>query len=272
MNLSEIIGNSFEYTKRLFSDIGRLVILIILDVIPIVNLVAIGYFARVVRESPSSGDVPKLEGYGEMFVQGLKVAVAGFLYMIVPLILIFSGIAFLGMPWMMRGRYDWGMWAMSPLGIPLIVAGVIVAFFVAIIAAVGIVHMIKFNSLGKAFSFSEILKIIGEIGWGKYVGWLIVMFIIGLIVGGIASVPFIGWLISLIISPVYGVFAARSVALIYCEGAPGARFAPPPPTAAPGPPTTVPAPPSGAILYCKYCGAPASQDAIYCQNCGQRIR
>ena len=31
MNLSENFSNSFDYVKKLFSDIGRLIILIILD-------------------------------------------------------------------------------------------------------------------------------------------------------------------------------------------------------------------------------------------------
>ena len=79
MDLGGIIGNSLEYAKKLFSDIGRLIILIVLDIVPIVNLIVGGYFAKVVRESPSSNEVPKLEGYGQMFVQGLKLAVAGIL-------------------------------------------------------------------------------------------------------------------------------------------------------------------------------------------------
>lgn len=268
LNLGDILNNAFGYAKKMLSDIGRLVILIILHVIPIVNFIVVGYYAKAVRESPTSCDVPKLEGYGDMFMQGLKVAVAVFLYMVIPMILIFAGAAFLNMPWMMmRGGYGYnmGMWALSPFGIILIIAGIVVAFFVAIIAAIGIVHMIKLNSFGKAFAFGHVLGIIGKTGWPKYIGWIIVMFIIGAIVGLIGAIPYVGWLISIIISPIYGVFAARSAALIYTEGAPESQY-PPPPTAYPTPPPT-------AVVgtSCKFCGAPKPAGATYCINCGQKI-
>jgi hypothetical protein len=262
LNLGEIIGNSFDYAKKLLREIGRLVVLIVLDVIPIINFVVMGYFAKAIRESPASNDVPKLEGYGDMFVQGLKVAVVGFLYMIIPLVLIVSGgFSLFGPYWMMDAHYGWGPWMMGSIGAVLIIVGIIVGFFLAVIAAIGIVSMIKSSSIGKAFAFREILNAIRKIGWGKYVAWLVVMFILGAIVGTIGGIPYIGWLISLIISPIYGVFAARSAALIYSESGAEAYYPPPPPPlgAAPG------------VMYCKFCGAAATIDAIYCQNCGQKI-
>ena len=156
---------------------------------------------------------------------------------------------------------------MSPLWIILIIVGIVVAFFIAIIAAMGIVHMIRLESFGKAFAFGEILRIIGKIGWAKYIGWIVVMFIIGMVVGGLGAIPYVGWLISLIVSPVYGVFAARSASLIYSGSAPETQYPPPPPTA--------PAPVSiagSSPIYCKFCGAPLTTGAAYCQNCGQKIQ
>ena len=63
-------------------------ILIVLNIIPIVNWIVIGYAARVLRESPSTETPPKLEKYGEMFVDGAKVTFASLIYMLVPTILI----------------------------------------------------------------------------------------------------------------------------------------------------------------------------------------
>ena len=51
LNLTENLGKSFDYAKKMFTDIGRLIVLIVLDVIPIVNWIVIGYGARVLRES-----------------------------------------------------------------------------------------------------------------------------------------------------------------------------------------------------------------------------
>jgi len=266
LDLAGIIGNSVDYAKKLFSDIGRLIILIVLNFIPIVGwLIVIGYFVKVVRESPSSNEVPKIEGYGQMFVQGLKLAVAGILYMIIPMILILSGVAFAAMPWMMSDGYGYGFWSMGPLGIGLAIVGIVVAFFIAIVAAIGIVHMIKRNSFGKAFAFREIAKIIGRIGWGKYFAWIIVMFVLALIMSGISAIP-LGWIICLVISPIFGVFVARSAALVYTEGAPGVTYPPPATTYGPPAPTVT----SG--MYCKFCGAAIPTDSTFCQNCGQKIK
>ena len=91
MNLGDNFSDSFEYTKKLFSDAGRLIILIVLSIIPIVDLIVIGYQARVLRESPGTGTPPKLEKYGELFVDGAKVFFAAVIYMLIPLILIAVG-------------------------------------------------------------------------------------------------------------------------------------------------------------------------------------
>ena len=88
MDLAENLSNSFEYARKLFGDIGRLVILIVLDLIPVVNWIVVGYAARALKESPGSEAPPKLEDYGRMFVDGAKVFFASLIYMLIPLILI----------------------------------------------------------------------------------------------------------------------------------------------------------------------------------------
>jgi len=241
MDITSIFRDAFDYAKRMFADLGRLVILIVLDIIPIVNFIVAGYGAKVVRETPSSKEPPALKGYGGMWIDGLKIVVATIIWMIVPIILIALG---------------FGLAAVSPaiFGVWLIVLGaigVVVAFIIAIIMAMGIVHMIKLNRFSKAFAVREILDIIRRIGWGKYILWLIVIFVIALIIAGIGSIPLVGWLISLIIAPLFTVFSARS--LIYSEGAP-----------APTPP------PSGA-KFCGNCGESLASDAAFCPKCGQKV-
>jgi len=115
------------------------------------------------------------------------------------------------------------------IGIGLLVFGILLAFCIGIIAAMAIVHMVKNSSFGKAFAVSEILQIIGKIGWGKYIIWLIVTSVISLAVGALSSIPLIGWILSLIVSPVLGVFTIRSAALIYVEAVPTAVAPPAPP-------------------------------------------
>ena len=268
MDISQIVGNSFEYAKKLFSDLGRLAILIVLDIIPIVNLIVLGYMTRVAKETPMSADPPPLRDYGDMFIQGLKVAVAVFLYMLVPIIIILMGAgAFIfGAIGMQEFFPAWGA-----IGVGILVVGIILAFAIAIIMAMALVHMVKNNSFGKAFAVGEVLGIIGRIGWGKYIVWLIIMFVIALIVGAIGSIPAVGWIISLVIAPVFGVFVWRSAALIYSEAVPPVGFPPAPPT----PPAYVPPPPPPtvavpAVRFCVHCGAQIAAEAVFCPRCGGR--
>ena len=104
------------------------------------------------------------------------------------------------------------------LAIVMLLIGLLLAFFLSIILGMAIVNMVKHGSFGKAFAFGEILNIIGKIGWGSYIVWLIVIFIISVIISAIGGIPLIGWLLSLILGPLFAVFVARSASLTYMEG------------------------------------------------------
>jgi len=225
--LGENLSNSFEFARKLFTDFGRLVILIILDLIPIVNWIVAGYGARVLKESPGSDSPPKLENYGELFVNGAKIVVASIIYMIIPLIIIVAGAGALVAGMMLAGGPDFVTRGLAPTqwlvlggtGIAFVLVGVIVAFLMLVILAGGIAHMIKTGSFGKAFAFGEIFGLIGKIGWGKYLAWAILIAIIAVIVGGVAgAIPYIGWLIAAVIGPALTAFIYRSLGILYSEG------------------------------------------------------
>src|SRR5208282_987588 len=91
MNITENLTNSFEFAKKLSTDVGRLIILIVLDFIPVANWIVIGYAARVLREAPGSQSPPKLENYGSMLVDGAKIFFTSFIYMLIPTIFIVAG-------------------------------------------------------------------------------------------------------------------------------------------------------------------------------------
>jgi hypothetical protein len=209
VNLTEAI----DYTKMLFDDLGRLLILVILDIIPIVNFVVLGYLGNVVKESRDSEQLPPLDNYFALWIQGLEIFVASFVFMIIPLILAIPFIslvvisAWVSVPALVG-------WA---LAIVLLIVGALLAFFLAIILAMAIVNMLKKDDFGKAFAFGEIFDIIGKVGWGTYILWLLVIFICSIIVAAIGSIPLIGWILSLLIAPVFGVFVARSASLVYSE-------------------------------------------------------
>jgi hypothetical protein len=226
VDLSDNLSNSFEFARKLFSDFGRLVILIVLDLIPIVNFIVTGYASRVLKESPGADSPPKLENYGDMFIDGLKIAIASIIYMLIPLILIAAGVGSFFAAMVTEGGTDFMpggfkpafMPLLSSTGIALAIVGVLAAFVMLILLAAGIAHMIKTGKFGKAFAFGEILSVIGKIGWGKYIAWLILIVILAVIVGAIAgAIPVVGWLIAAIIGPGVTVFYFRSLGLLYSE-------------------------------------------------------
>jgi hypothetical protein len=300
MNLGENFSNSFNYAKKLFSDIGRLVILIILDIIPLVNWIVIGYAAKVLRESPGTEAPPKLEKYGELFVDGARVFFATLIYMIVPMVLIFAGAGsmFAGM-FMGASFSDVGAALLGGTGLILILVGVIVVFIMLLLAGVGLAHMIKTGKFGKAFAFGEILTIIRGIGWGRYLGWIVATIVIAFIVGAISgAIPYVGWVISAVIGPPFSVFLFRSLGLLYNEGAPAElkgqampmatgglvcpscgtslqpyhKFCPSCGTAAPAPPTPPPPPPTTmeGNKFCISCGAKLAAGTKFCGSCGTK--
>ena len=226
MDLSDNLSNSFAFARKLFSDFGRLIILIVLDIIPIVNLIVTGYASRVLKESPGADSPPKLENYGDLFIDGLKIVIASIIYMLIPLILIVAGFGSFFAAMVTGGgpNFMWGgftpayMGLLGGTGAVLVLVGLLVAFVMLILLAAGIAHMIKTGKFGKAFAFGEILGIIGKIGWGKYLAWLILIVVLAAIVGAIAgAIPYVGWIIAAIIGPALTVFYFRSLGLLYSE-------------------------------------------------------
>jgi hypothetical protein len=254
LDLGQNLSSSIDYSRKLFTDLGRLIILIVLDVIPIVNLTVLGYICKIIKESPTSNELPPLREFFSLWVQGLKVAVAAIIYLIVPFVLIVPFLPVMAFPGLLAVGWV--------LAIPMIIVGVLLMFFICIIMTLAIVHMVKEDSFGKAFAVGEILDIIRKIGWGSYISWLVVMFVCALIVGAVGSIPIIGWLISLVIAPVFGVFVSRSASLVYSEGAP--------PIVAPSVTERTPTLPTEEKKVCMFCGAEMFGEAVYCPKCGKK--
>lgn len=262
MDLGENLSNSLEYAKKMAKDAGRWIILIVLGIIPIVNWMVIGYWAKAVRETPASDEPPRLEGYGSMWIQGLKIIIAGVIYMIIPIALIAIG-AVIAFPRRMIVRGP--MTALTPwpflsgLALIMFIAAIVAAFLIGIVGVMGIVHMVKQDKFTKAFAIGEILDMIGKIGWGSYILWLIIIFVISMIYGAIGGVPYIGWLISLVVSPLFLVFIARSAALTYEAAGEAAPI--------PVKPVEIP---TETYKFCIECGARIPAAAEYCPKCGAK--
>ena len=255
MNLGDNLSDSFEYAKKLFSDARRLIILIVLSVIPIVEWVVLGYTAKVLRESPGTGTPPKLENYGQLFVDGAKVFFATFIYMLIPTVLIVIGAV---------GTFAGVMPSQSEIvapvlltggpGVVILLVGIILAVFLLVILSVGLAHMIKTGKFGKAFAFGEIFTVIRGIGWVKYLGWIVVTVVLGALLFGLLSViPLVGGIVVAIVHPIYYVFVFRSLGLLYNDGAPEGLKVQAPVVAG---------------MACASCGTPLQPQHKFCPNCG----
>jgi hypothetical protein len=223
MGLSEDLNEAAQYTGSIFQRVGELLILLIISIIPIVDFIALGYYARIVRDSPSSRSVPRLEGYVDMFVEGLKIIVVAIIWAIIigiislifaiPFIAL-SAINFLANPGVFLG-FGW----IFAFGSYFVIFGII-AFLLGIFAFMGIIHMVKTNDFGKAFAFGELFRMIGKIGWLRYIAFFVVFFIASAVVGTITGVlgP-LGWIVGALLSVLVGLFFSRTIGLLYDDAA-----------------------------------------------------
>lgn len=259
MDLGKNLQSAFDYAKKMTEDAGRWIILIILSIIPIINFITIGYAARVIKETPNSESPPKLEQYVDLWVKGLTVIIALLIYMIVPLIIFGFAVAsfvlaFVGGTGFPKGVPS-SIWTLPMVGVGgiLIIIGIIVTFLFAILAVMGILHMIKKDEFGKAFAFSEIIEKIKKIGWGNYLLWLVIIFVINIVFGAIGNIPWIGWLITLILSPPFVVFLSRSAGLLYEDNIPSDKQS---------------VTETKGSAYCMQCGTPIPEEGKFCPKCG----
>jgi hypothetical protein len=207
-----MLGDSFSYAKdAVWGKWGRWILLVISTIIfPLI----MGYMVRIYSGVKPA---PEADNWVGMFIDGIKLLIIGIIYAI-PVFII---MAIFVIPAIMMGDGD-PMLALGSLGIGMIIV-FIVAIIISLISAIGMIRFAQKDSMGQAFAFGAILEHIGKIGWGSYIIALIVLWIVGIVFSVIttilSAIPIIGWLIMLFLYPVWTIFAARYMTLIY-ESAP----------------------------------------------------
>lgn len=221
MDIGEIISDSIKYPSSSWGKVLILGIITIASILIVPLFLLLGYMFRIIKATLAGIDeLPEFDEIGEMFVDGLKVFVVGFIYAIPVWIL--SAIV---------GLLTGGNTAATAAGLGTgyalaFILGNIVTFIIAVI--IGLIELMAIanmayndGDLGTAFRFSEILDIISTIGWGKYIITYIVIVIlaaIGVIIGALTMIILIGFiLLPLIILPYVIMFEARGIALLFTE-------------------------------------------------------
>lgn len=224
MDYGNMLGDSLGYAKdALVGHWKRWILLIISTIIfPLM----MGYTMEIWR---GKAPAPEPEHWGKMFIDGLKLLVAGIIYAIpvIIIILIFGGFAFFtavqeaamsGDPEFFTNNIE----VLMPL-VAAFMVGLLIAFIVAIIiglfSTIGFVRMARTEKFGEAFNFGAILETIRKIGWGSYILALIILFIVAgiiwLVINLFSMIPYIGWLIALILLPFMIIFDARYICRVY---------------------------------------------------------
>jgi len=191
LSIIENITSSFEFAKDgLVGYWTRWIILLVVSCIPILNFISSGYLVKIYRGGDTA---PELEGYAEMLIDGIKLAIIGFLYVLIPIMLMAVGVFFL------EAGVETGELG---TGIMVVLVGFVLALIFGLLALIGCIRFAKEGALGEGFNFGAILETIGEIGWGHYIlSYILFIIVVGIVVGILSLIPFIGWLLLLIIMP-----------------------------------------------------------------------
>ena len=203
-----------ESVKRPFTDIGKLVLGIVISIIPIVNFMFSGYLLNVAKSAMKKDmELPKWENWGTLFVEGLLAFVIGIIYML-PVVVILGGLLLVGglsVPGLIAGGMLGMAGVMAGLGIYLVVL-VIVGLVLGFLSTVALLTYAETRDFSSAFAFRDIIK---KAFTGTYiVGFIITMVIVGVIAFIIGLIPFIGQFLSTFI---VGTIAYTALAQAYRE-------------------------------------------------------
>jgi len=225
MDIGAIFSDSLGYPSKNLKRVVVLGISLLFSILIIPLFILFGYALRVIRKSvEGETEPPAFDALGAMIVDGLKYIVAVIGYFLIPGILMGMGIMPVIASITANDMMSSGASVIALLtGSGLFLVGVLLMIVISVIANMGIANMAHTGKLGAAFRFGEILRIIGSIGWGKYIIWYIVLIVIAMlfsVVGVLVQfIPILGSLAYiLVIAPYAFIFQYRAIGLIYREG------------------------------------------------------
>ena len=137
----------------------------------ILLLFASGYLYDIIKYSiEAKKELPEFSDIKGIFLNGIRSFIVGIAYSIVPFLLFILGV-------MLSANENVGA-AVNSIGGIILFISIIVTIFVALIELMALSNMIAHDELSAAFRFKEILALVKNIGWGKYIGVLIFAFIV----------------------------------------------------------------------------------------------
>ncbi len=164
----------------------------LLEILPIVNLLASGYAFLLMRhqimQEPME-DLPEWNNWGTLFKYGLLTFIASLGYVVIPLIVMGLGFAAL---------YP-HVGILTFIGVTLIVVGAIFVLAAIFFFPMGLILFATEDEFSAVFSFFTIVDLIIK-HFGAYFKVFIIIFVMGLILSFLSYIPFVGWIIGVFVS------------------------------------------------------------------------
>jgi hypothetical protein len=180
-----------------------------------------GYTVRIYRGIKPA---PDFNEWGNLFVDGVKLAIVWFLWFLPLLIILIATIAIAIASYVsMKATVAAGP-NLALLGIILlsILVECILFVIVMLFGIIGAVRFSRTGSIREGIRASAILATIRSMGWFQYILALIlfgVACIIYVIITAVLTlIPYLGWVIVLVVTPLFTIFTARYFALVYEQG------------------------------------------------------
>jgi Protein of unknown function (DUF4013) len=207
---------------------GELALLLILGII--FSLLLSGYLVRIYRGTKPA---PDFDNWGQLFMDGLKLAVVEILWFIPLIVVVAAELAVVAVISIAGGSGAGMLIALLAL-LVFVIIEIVLLIVILLYMILGAVRFARTGSIREGIRYSEITQTIRRIGWGAYILALIVLFVIGIIFYIITAVlhfiPYAGWVIALVITPIFSIFMTRYITLVYEHGEPVVA-APPAPAA-----------------------------------------
>ncbi len=186
----------------------------ILLIIPIINFIIGGYYIKTLRGSiEGKPGLPEWDDWGDLFVKGLMVAIIGFIYSLIPLIVLFVSIGGAITAAISSGDF-------SAASISAIVGGslfsVVLMLIVCLVLPMALSIYAKEDSIGAAFRIGEILSRIKSVP-GDYIITIIVLYALLFIVNLVAAIPIIGWVIIIFANFYIALVASKMFGEVYAS-------------------------------------------------------
>lgn len=204
--------DSFSWEQIPWDQIGVIVLAGI-----ILSFFLSGYIFRIYRGVQPA---PDFNDWGALFIDGLKLQVTSFIWMLPIMIIIIAG--FVGLSFVTMGSAGTASAGLLLVLLAALFIAMIFFIIVALFIPMALVRFARTGSMREGLRVSEILAHIGRIGWGQYIIAIIVlvavMLLFGFLVTIFSLIPLIGWLLELAVTPFLTIFGARYYTLVYEEG------------------------------------------------------